>query len=83
MRHRGFYSIVGEPNDAWSQLSILKVFQPDDWRSTLDLVDVFNPCEQPRKIRQLTFHDAEDLDTYLASNPVTGGTRFMSFTSLV
>ena len=83
MRYQNCYSVVGEANDAWSQLSSLKVFQPEDLRPTLDLIDIIKPCEQPRKIRQVTFHDAENLDMYLASNPVIGGTRFMWFTPLV
>lgn len=68
------YSVVGEASDAWSELASLKVFQPESWRPTLDLVDVINPSSKSRKV---TSHDAEDLDRYLASNPMIGGTRFM------
>ncbi len=75
-RHQ-IYSVVGEANEAWSQLSSLKVFQSESRRPILDLVDVVHPSEQPRRSTQTTFHDAEDLDKYLTSNPMIGGTRFM------
>ena len=71
------YSVGGEANDAWSQLSSLKVFQSESCRPTLDLVDAVNPCGQQGKSRKVTFHDAKDLEEYLASNPMIGGTRFM------
>lgn len=76
MRHHN-YSVVGEANDAWWQLSSLKVFQPESGRPTLDLVDVVSSCGQPNGGHKVTFHDAEDLDRYLASNPTIGRTRFM------
>lgn len=71
------YSVIGEQNDAWSQLSSLDVFQPKNERPTVDLVDVDSPCGQPIQSRNVTFHDADDLDKYLASNPIKGRTRFM------
>lgn len=71
------YSVVGEANDAWVQLSSLKVFQSESRRPTLDLVDVINPCGQQCKSRKETFNEAEDLDKYLASTPMMGGIRFM------
>ena len=71
------YTVDGELNDALSQLSFLQVFQPANEKPTVLLVDVGTPREQPSKSPQITFHNAEDLDKYLASNPVTGRTRFM------
>ena len=71
------YSIVGETDDALSQLSSLRVFQIDKRTPTLDLVDVFDLSGQPRKSGEFSFHDAEDLDKYLATNKIIGGTRFM------
>ena len=71
------YSVIGEANDAWSQLSSLDVFQSKNERPTVDLIDVDNPCEQPINICKVPFHDADDLDKYLASNSLEGRTRFM------
>ncbi len=76
---RGFhtYSVIGQAEDAWSQLSSLKVFHSDGGRSAVDLVDVIDPCRQPSKSHIVTFNDTESLDNYLASNPIIGRTRFM------
>lgn len=71
------YSVTGEANDAWSQLSSLDVFQSEDERLMVDLVDVDIPCGQSIKSHKVTFHNAYDLDNYLASNPIEGRTRFM------
>lgn len=71
------YSVIGEANDAWSQLSSLNVFQSENERHMVDLVDVDDPCGQSIKSHRVTFHDASDLDNYLASNPIKGRTRFM------
>ena len=76
MRHHN-YSVVGEVNDAWWQLSSLNVFQPESGRPTLDLVDVVNSSGQPNRGQKVTFHDAEELDKYLAGNQTIGRTRFM------
>ena len=70
------YSIVGETNDALSELSSLRVFQTDKQTPTLDL-DVFDLSRQPRKSEKCTFHNAEDLDKYLTMNPMIVGIRFM------
>lgn len=74
MRYQS-YSIVGETNDALSELSSLRVFQPEKRTPTLDLIDVFDSSGQPRKSDE--FHDVEDLDKYLNMNPMIGGIRFM------
>ena len=71
------YSIIGETDDALSELSSLRVFQVDKRTPTLDLVDVFDLSGQPRKSGELSFHDNEDLDKYLATNQMIGGIRFM------
>ena len=71
------YSVVGEANDAWSQLSSLEIFQSKNETPTVELIDVENPCGQPSKTCQVTFHDAEDLDKYLANSPTTDRIRFM------
>lgn len=76
MRYQS-YSIVGEINDALSEMSSLRVFQTHKQTSTLDLVDDFDLSGQPRKSGEFTFHDVEDLDKYLTTNPMIGGIRFM------
>ena len=76
MRYKN-YSIVGETDDALSELSSLRVFQIDKRTPTLDLVDVFDLSGQQRNSGELPFHDAEDLDKYLAANQMIGGIRFM------
>ena len=76
MRYQ-IYSTVGETGDALSELSSIRVFQVDKRTPTLDLVDVFDLSGQPRKSGEFSFHDAEDLDKYLATNQMIGGIRFM------
>lgn len=71
------YSVIGDANDAWSQLSSLDVFQSENGRIIVDLVDVDNTCGQSIKSHKVTFHDAYGLDNYLTSNPIKGRTRFM------
>ena len=71
------HSVIGETDDALSELSSLRVFQIDKRTPTLDLIDVFDLSGQPRKTGELSFHDAEDLDKYLATNQMIGGVRFM------
>lgn len=71
------YSIVGETNDALSEMSSVRVFQTDKKTPTLNLVDVLDLSGQPRKSGDFTFHDVEDLDKYLMMNPMIGGIRFM------
>ena len=76
MRYQS-YSIVGETNDALSELSSLRVFQTEKRTPTLDLIDVFDSSGQPRKSGEFIFHDVEGLDKYLTTNPILGGIRFM------
>lgn len=77
MRYQ-IYSIVGETDDALSELSSLRVFQIDKRTPALDLVDVFDLSGQPRKSGEFPFHDADDLDKYLVTNQMIGGIRFIS-----
>ena len=76
MRYQ-IYSTVGETDDALSELSSQRVFQTGKGTPALDLVDVFDLPGQPRKSGEFSFHDAEDLNKYLAMNQLIGGIRFM------
>lgn len=59
------YSIVGNIDKAWSQLTSLKVFKPASWIPSLNIVDVART-----KSRTRTFDSMADLTGYLDINPI-------------
>lgn len=68
------YSVVGDADEAWSQLASYKVFGPESWTPTLDLIDL--DVKQRRKDSK-SFLNAEALRDHLNNTSWTSGTRFM------